>query len=55
MANHLLYYYIEWPESQKWLDNHNLLEEGYVIASDQTACFVEKETYDLCAGDPSVL
>jgi len=41
-----LYYHIEWPESQKWLEQHDPVEDGLVISDNEMGCFVEKELYE---------
>ena len=44
MKDYSLYYYIPWPDSQKWLDRENAIEQGYIILADtdELSCFVDE-------------
>lgn len=41
-----LYYHIIWPNSQKWMDQEDAVEDGLVIGADDGNCFVRKEFYE---------
>lgn len=41
-----LYYYISWPESQKWLDDQEAFDNALVVSDGDGNCFVEKEYYE---------
>ena len=45
-----LYYHILWPESQKWMDQEDAIEDGDVIGDDNGDCFVVKYLYDYVMG-----
>ena len=46
MSPYTLYYYIPWPDSQVWMGEDYLKEQGYVIGSDDNSCFVDKDVAD---------
>ena len=46
MDNPLLYYYVDWPESQEWMSEDNLIHDGYVIEHEVRGAFVEKSVYE---------
>lgn len=58
MAN-TLYYHILWPESQKWLEQKDPIEDGLVIPGEDQSVFVDKDLYEYVeckkAGSPSIL
>jgi len=52
-----LYYFIPWPDSQKWVENTDLKEDGYVVETAcelfgtyAPACFVDKDVIDNANG-----
>ena len=45
-----LYYYIPWPDSQKWLEQSDPIEDGLIIPSEDQSCFVEKNLYEYVNG-----
>lgn len=54
-----LYYHILWPESQKWLEQKDPIEDGLVIPGEDQSAFVDKDLYEFIgikkAGSPSSL
>ena len=40
-----LYYYLPWPESQKWLDDQDAIDNALVVPNDD-GCFVEKQYFE---------
>ena len=58
MANSL-YYRIFWPESQKWLEQTDPIEDELVIPGENQSVFVDKDFYEYVenkkAGSPSIL
>lgn len=49
MANSL-YYHILWPESQKWLEQSDPIEDGLVIPGENQSVFVDKTLYEYVNG-----
>lgn len=46
-----LYYHIFWPESQKWVEQSDPIEDGLVIPGNDMDCFVAKELYEYVTDD----
>ena len=45
-----LYYHIQWPDSQKWLEQTDPIEDGLVIPGDDASVFVDKDLYEYIEG-----
>ena len=51
-VNYSLYYYIPWPDSQKWLAMEQQIDDGDIIVPiDEPNVFVSKDLYDFVFDD----
>ena len=46
-----LFYHVLWPDSQKWMEQKDPIEDGLVIGGDDGTCFVDKDLYEYITED----